>query len=174
MAEEHGNENAVGATEQQTNDANFSIKAIYLKDCSFESPNSPAVFQQNHQPEFQVNISSTVNPVQENFHEVVLTLSITAVVEENKNIFLVEVQQAGLFESAGLNPQQLHHVLGTFAPAQLFPYAREAANSMVVKGGFPSIMLQPVNFDALYAQYAQQLAQQQAAAAQQNPPVGNA
>ena len=154
---------------------NIAIRTVYLKDSSFESPNAPAIFQENVQPKFNINVNSGVSQVQENVHEVVLTLAITATNEsEDKTVFHTEVQQAGIFESIGFSDQQLHQILGTFAPSQLFPYAREAVNSLINKGGFTSVPLQPINFDALYIQHMQQLAAQQQAAAGQNPPVGNA
>ena len=145
---------------------------MYLKDSSFESPHTPAVFQEKTKPTFDINVSSSVQALEDNLHEVVLTISITAKAEE-KVVFLSEVQQGGLFESTGFNQQQLHQILGTFAPTQLFPYAREAVNSLINKGGFPSVVLQPINFDALYVQHVQQLAAQQAGQ-NQNPPTGNA
>jgi len=161
------------AVQDQQAAQDFSIRMVYLKDCSFESPNAPAVFQESSQPQFDINVNSTVTQTAENNHAVVLTLAITAKVQD-KTLFLAEVQQGGLFESRGFNPQQLHQILGTFAPAQLFPYAREAVNSLINKGGFPSVVLQPINFDALYVQHMQQVAAQQQATASQNPPVGNA
>ncbi len=172
MAEEHNTPETNEAAAQE-GQQNFAMRSIYLKDSSFESPNTPAVFMQDIQPKFEVNVSNAVNQVEDNLHEVVLTLSITAK-SEDKTVFLTEIQQAGIFESQGLEVQQLHQILGTFAPTQLFPYAREAANSLVQKGGFPSVMLQPINFEALYAQHMQQLAAQQQAAALQDPPAGNA
>jgi len=176
MAEEHDNpetNTSEAVAGEQAVQQNFAMRSIYLKDSSFESPNTPAVFMQETQPKFEVNVGNAVNQIEENLHEVVLTLSITAKTED-KTVFLTEVQQAGIFESQGLEPQQIHQILGTFAPTQLFPYAREAANSLVQKGGFPSVMLQPINFDALYAQHMQKLVADQQAAAMQNPPEGNA
>lgn len=173
MAEENTPETNNQAAAGEQAEQNFAMRSIYLKDSSFESPNSPAVFMENIQPKFEVNVGNAVNNVQEGLHEVVLTLSITAKTDD-KTVFLAEIQQAGIFEAQGLEPQQLHQILGTFAPTQLFPYAREAANNLVQKGGFPPVMLQPINFEALYAQHLQQLAAQQQAAAVQNPPAGNA
>ena len=94
--------------------------------------------------------------------EVVLTLTVTAKVEED-TAFLAEIQQAGIFSINGLNENELHHTLGAFCPSILFPYAREAVDSMVIKGSFPALMLAPVNFDALYAQQMQQRTEQEAA-----------
>lgn len=162
-----------GQADAQQPAQDFAIRSVYLKDCSFESPNTPAVFTQDVQPKFDINVNSNVTQVNDNAHEVVLTLAITAK-DEDKTVFHAEIQQAGLFESTGFSPQQLHQILGTFAPSQLFPYAREAVNSLINKGGFPSVVLQPINFDALYVQYMQQLAAQQEAGAGQNPPTGNA
>ena len=119
-------------------DQNIAIRTVYLKDSSFESPNAPAIFQENVQPKFNINVNSGVSQVQENVHEVVLTLAITATNEsEDKTVFHTEVQQAGIFESIGFSDQQLHQILGTFAPSQLFPYAREAVNSLIIKAVLP-------------------------------------
>ena len=176
MAEEDNNPEVVNP-EQATGPENapaqdLAIRIMYLKDSSFESPNTPAVFQDNLKPAYDINVNSNVKVVEENLHEVVLTVSITAKAGE-KIVYLSEVQQAGLFASTGFNQQQLHQILGTFAPTQLFPYAREAVNSLINKGGFPSVVLQPINFDGLYVQHVQQMAAQEAGQ-NQNPPTGNA
>ena len=97
-------------------------------------------------------------------HEVMLTVTVTAKVEE-QTAYLVEVQQAGIFQVAGFEEGQIGHLLGSFCPNILFPYVREAISDLVARGGFPQMLLQPVNFDALYAQHMQQ--QQEQAQAQQ-------
>jgi len=157
MAEEQA-----GAQEQPQQQ--FAIQRIYNKDISFESPATPEVFKKPWQPKVNVDLNTRSNPVDEegNF-EVVLTITLTAKMEE-ETAFLCEVQQAGIFFVKGFTEDQLRRVLGTAAPNILFPYARENIDSLAVKGGFPAIMLAPVNFDALFDQALQQRAQQAAAA----------
>lgn len=130
----------------------FEIQRIYVKDVSFESPNTPHTFVEEWKPEVQLNLETKSSKVQENLHEVVL--SITATVTSNaKNAFLIEVEQAGVFMINGFPSDQLHQMLGSFCPNILFPYAREVVSDLVVRGGFPQLILAPVNFDALYAQH---------------------
>ncbi|MEM1187084.1 MAG: protein-export chaperone SecB [Pseudomonadota bacterium] len=140
----------------------FAMQRIYNKDISFESPSSPDVFKKQWQPKINVDLNTRSNPVDEegNF-EVVLSITLTAKIDE-ETAFLVEVQQAGIFFIKGFPDDQLRRVLGTAAPNILFPYARENIDSLVVKGGFPPIMLAPVNFDALFEQALQQQQAQQA------------
>lgn len=133
----------------------FEIQRIYTKDVSFESPNTPHTFVEEWKPEVQLNLETKSNRVQDNLHEVVL--SITATVTSNKKTaFLIEVQQAGVFMINGFPNDQLHQMLGSFCPNILFPYAREVVSDMVVRGGFPQLILAPVNFDALYTQHLEQ------------------
>lgn len=130
----------------------FEIQRIFVKDISFESPNTPHTFTEEWKPEVQLNLETKSSRIQQNMHEVVL--SITATVTSNeKTAFLIEVQQAGVFMISGFPEDQLHQMLGSFCPNILFPYAREVVSDMVVRGGFPQLILAPVNFDALYAQH---------------------
>lgn len=152
-------DNAQAAAEQPVQ-PQFSVQRIYIKDSSFESPNSPDVFTKAWQPEVSLDMNSKTKRLAENTYEVVLTLTIT-VKNAESTAFLVELQQAGIFGIAGLEDAELNHTLGAFCPNILFPYAREAVDNMVTKASFPPLMLAPVNFDALYAQ---QLAQMQAQA----------
>lgn len=136
-------------------EANFSIEKIYLKDVSFEAPATPAIFVEDWAPEINMELNSQAHPVDDNIYEVVLTITVTA---KNKDItaFLVEVKQCGIFGINGMDEANLNGMLGSFCPNILFPYAREAISDLVCKGGFPQLLLAPVNFDALYAQHAQQ------------------
>lgn len=128
----------------------FEIQRIYVRDLSFEAPYPPHF--STWTPEVQLNLETKSNRLQDNQHEVILT--ITANVTSNqKTAFLVEVHQAGIFLISGLPPDQLHHTLGSFCPNILFPYAREVISDLVVRGGFPQLLLAPVNFDALYNQH---------------------
>ena len=147
---------------QGDNEKRISINKIYLKDFSFESPQAPAVFRGSEwKPQTNLNLRSNHNDIEENLHEVVLTLTVDAK-EGDTTLFLVEIQQAGIFEVAGYEQEELSAIVGSFCPNILFPYAREAIASIIQKGGFPEFVLQPINFDALFMQ-AQQQAQQQAA-----------
>lgn len=139
----------------------FAIQKIYLKDVSLESPNSPQVFTDGEwKPEINVQINTTNQSVGENMYEVVLTITVTAK-QDDKTAFLVEVKQAGIFAIAGFAEENLAGMVGAYCPEALFPYAREAISELVGKGGFPQLLLAPVNFNALFAQQVQQ--QQQAA-----------
>lgn len=133
-------------------DAQFALQRIYLKDASFESPKSPEAFRQQWNPQVNLELNSRNVDLGEGNHEVVLTLTVTAKSEDEEVIYLVEVQQAGVFLLRGLNPEELSQTLGSFCPSVLFPYARESVDSIVTKGSFPPLMLAPVNFDAIYEQ----------------------
>jgi len=155
MAEEQAASQQGEAAKQQ-----FAMQRIYSKDISFESPATPAVFRKQWQPKVNVELNTRSDKIDDNGNfEVVLTITVTAKVEE-ETAFLVEVQQAGIFYIAGIEGENLRRILGTAAPNILFPYARETVDSVCVKGGFPPVMLAPVNFDGLYQQA---LAQAQAA-----------
>jgi preprotein translocase subunit SecB len=158
MAEEQA------AAQEQAPQQQFVTQRIYTKDISFESPATPNVFRQEWKPAVNVDLNTKSSRVdEEGNHEVVLTLTITAKLEE-QTAFLVEVQQAGIFYVSGIEGDALRQLLSTVGPTILFPYAREAIDSLVVKGGFPALMIAPVNFDALYQQalaQAQQKAQDQ-------------
>ncbi|MGB5257785.1 MAG: protein-export chaperone SecB [Woeseiaceae bacterium] len=134
----------------------LSIIKIYLKDTSFESPQSPDIFRRGEwKPQTNLNLRSSHNKVEDDSHEIVLTITIEAK-EDDKTCFLIELQQAGLFEIAGYEGEELQAIVGSFCPNILFPYARESIASLVQKGGFPEFVLQPINFDALYMQSKQQ------------------
>lgn len=145
----------------------FAIQKIYLKDISFETPSGLEVFTKAWKPNIQQDLNIQVSQVDENLHDVVLLLTITARID-NKVIFLVEVKQAGLFTIAGLTGMQLSHAINTLCPQILFPYARETIDSILTRGGFPPLMLAPINFDAVFAQ-AVANAQQQATAKEDAP-----
>jgi preprotein translocase subunit SecB len=161
MAEEDVVANQESETKQQ-----FAMQRIYAKDLSFESPSTPDVFKKQWQPKISVELNTKSDKIDEQGnYEVVLTVTITAKVEE-ETAFLVEVQQAGIFLVTGIEGEDLRRLLGTAAPKILFPSARENVDAVCVKGGFPPVMLAPVNFDALYLQalaQAQAQAQSQAA-----------
>lgn len=138
----------------------LSIQKIYVKDFSFESPNAPAIFTEQLNPTVDVHFGNATQDLGQNNHEVVLTVTVTVKVEE-RSVYLVEVQQAGIFTIAGFPNEHLAPILATACPNILFPYAREAISDVVTKGGFPQLLLSPVNFDMLYAQEVQRRQQSQ-------------
>ncbi|MCB5161109.1 protein-export chaperone SecB [Marinomonas algarum] len=138
--------------EAQTEEAKapqLSLQRVFLKDISFESPRSPMIFQEEWKPEVGLELNTKSRQVGESVYEIVLEITVTVKNGEETG-YLVQVQQGGLFVISGLEDQQLHHALGAFCPATIFPYARENIDAIVVKGSFPALMLAPINFDALY------------------------
>ncbi len=134
----------------------FAIQKIYLKDVSFESPNSPQAFMEGDwQPQINVQINSSNQALSDDTYEVVLDITVTAKLEE-RTAFLAEVKQAGIFTIAGFPKENMGGMIGAFCPETLFPFAREAISDLVSKGGFPQLLLAPVNFNALYTQQVQQ------------------
>ncbi|MBA4503552.1 protein-export chaperone SecB [Marinobacterium marinum] len=147
-------------SEANANQPQFALQRVYIKDASLETPAGAKAFTQPWQPEINLEMNTRTQSLDENHHEVVLTLTVTAK-NADETAFLVEVQQAAIFLIAGLEEAELHHTLGAFCPNLLFPYAREAVDNFVTKASFPPLMLAPVNFDALYAQQMQQRAAEQ-------------
>lgn len=146
---------------EQTNEGQpeFIIHNVYLKDVSFESPNAPAIFNDQQKPDIKMNLGVNTTAMEEDMFEVVLSITVQAKMGEDKTAFLVELHQAGAFTLRGLDENAMGHTLGVYIPNLLFPYAREAVANLVMKGGFPQLLLEPVNFEALYAQHLQQQAQ---------------
>jgi len=140
----------------------FAIQRIYLKDISFETPIGPEAFTKAFKPNIQQDLNIQSNQLDANTHEVILLLTITARLE-NRVLFLVEIKQAGLFAIAGLEAAAVTQLINTACPQILFPYAREAIDSILGRGGFPPLMLAPINFDAVFVQ-AIEVAKQQAEA----------
>ena len=132
------------------------IEKVYLKDVSFESPKSPEVCTRQWQPNLSVDINTRATTLPDDRHEVVLSITIRAQVDEDYLGFLVEVQQAGIFYIKNADPGQLSQIVGIACPTTLFPYARESVDSLVVKGGFPPLQLAQVNFEALYVKALQE------------------
>ena len=137
----------------------FTVEKIYMKDVSFEAPGAPQVFSEQGQPQLQMNLNQKVQRLGETAFEVVLGVTLTCTIGE-KTAYLAEVQQAGVFQLGGFSDQQLDVMLGTHCPSALYPYARQAIGDLIQAGGFPPFLLQPINFDALYAESARQRAEQ--------------
>lgn len=133
----------------------FVIQRLYTKDISFETPNSPLIFQEDWQPNVDVQLNATTEKLAQDVFEVKLTVTVTTKLK-GKVAFLVEIQQAGIFTVANFSDVQLHRMLGSYCPNILFPYAREVISDLIIRGGFPPLYLAPINFDALYDQQVQQ------------------
>lgn len=149
-----------GAEQQTQQGAQFHIQRIYVKDISFESPNAPSIFSKEWKPEIKLDLDTTTNKLDANNFEVILSCTVTASLGE-ETAFLCEVQQAGIFTIGEMPDQNKAHMLGSFCPNLLFPYAREAISNLVNRGTFPPLNLAPVNFDAIFAAYLQKRAAQQ-------------
>ncbi len=142
----------------ETPQTQFALQRLYLSDVSFEAPNSPEVFMVKEQPHVDVKLDTRSRQISDDLYEV--TVKITAQVTfGDKTAFLAEVEQSGAFQISGIEGPNLEHALGAFSPNILFPYAREAIDSLVVKGGFPPLMIAPVNFEAIFAERKQREAQ---------------
>lgn len=153
-------------TEQQAPQRQFLVQRIYTKDLSFEAPNTPQVFQEKWSPEINIGLGNEVKRLENGAVEVVLNVTVEAKQEE-RSVFMVEVKQAGLFLAQGFSDAELDALLSIAAPNILFPYAREIVSDLVTRGSFPQLVLQPVNFEALYNQ------QRQARAAQAETPAAH-
>ena len=130
------------------------IDRIYLRDLSFESPRAPGVFASEWKPQFRVELNTRANPLDDGRFEVVLTLTLEAMSGES-SLFMVELQQAGIFRIEGVDEERRRRILGVTCPEVLFPYARETIDTLLVKGTFPPFTLAPVSFDTLYAEAKQ-------------------
>ncbi|HET6631454.1 MAG TPA: protein-export chaperone SecB [Rhodanobacteraceae bacterium] len=153
-----GNGQAPISAGEQAQQPQLNLQKVYVRDASFEVPNAPQVFQEQGQPQIQLNLAQKAANVAEGVHEVVLTLTVTCTLND-RTAYLAEVHQAGIFGATGFDAQNLAAVLGTYCPNVLFPYARQVLSDMVLNGGFPPFLLQPINFDALYAEQQKQQAQ---------------
>ncbi len=139
------------ADEQAPQQKQLVMQKVYIKDLSFESPRTPAVFSSNASPQTQLNLKTKSTEVAPNTQEVVLTVTVETK-DQEQTLFLIEVVQAGVFRLEGYTPEESDMILGGYCPGALYPFAREAIADIVTKGGFPQLLLQPINFDALYAQ----------------------
>jgi preprotein translocase subunit SecB len=151
---------------QANQDKQILLQKIYIKDLSFESPRAPEIFGANVQANTQLNVGAKNRKLSEDTVEVTLTLTIESK-DATQSLFLIEVAQAGVFTLKGYSEQERHVLLGSFCPGTLYPYAREAVADLAQKGGFPQLLLQPINFDAVYAQAMQEREAQMQAASMQ-------
>jgi preprotein translocase subunit SecB len=156
MAEQEGN------IEQEGNapdDAQFLVQKVYVKDISFETPNSPEIFKMEWKPEVDMNMTNKATPIGDDHFDVVLSVTLTVKLGD-KVAYLVEVNQGGIFMIRNLPEDVINRMLAIVCANILFPFVREAVSDVITRGGFPQLLLAPVNFDALYEQ---QQAQQKGA-----------
>lgn len=142
----------------------FALQKIYLKDISFETPNSPESFTHKWEPDINIELNTSGKQLAQDVHEVVLGVTVTAKLAD-KVAYLVEVHQAGIFGISGYSDQDKDLMLGAYCPNILFPYVRETVSDLVNRGGFPQILLQPVNFEAIYQEHLKQRSQAEAQSA---------
>ena len=150
---------ANGAADQAATQPQFTIQKVYIKDLSFEAPNAPQVFNEPGQPELNLNLNQKVGRLADEVFEVSLGVTLTCKVGD-KVIYLAEIEQAGIFGLTGFDDRSLDMMLGTYCPNVLFPYARQAISELISSGGFPPFYLQPINFEALYAEGLRRRAEQ--------------
>ena len=144
----------------QASESQFVIQRIYVKDLSFETNNTPALFQKTWQPDLTLNIHTENTLLEKDTYEVALTVTAT-VKNHDEAAFLIEVKQAGIFTIQNISADQLPHLLNSFCPSLLYPYAREAITTEVARGSFPQLVLAPINFDALYMQQQENLTKEE-------------
>ena len=143
--------------ETETNQPEFIIQKIYVKDISFEAPNAPKIFREEWKPHIELELNNNAQPLEDDVYEANLQITVKAKIED-KIAFIVEVQQAGIFTLKNFPEEQMKQLLGSYCPNVLFPYAREVIADVINRGGFIPFNLAPVNFDALYQQYEEQQA----------------
>ncbi len=144
--------------EQNNEQPVFGIEKLYVKDLSIEVPNAPDVFLEQEAPQVTIQLNTSGRGVGEGVFEVVLTVTVTATIGE-KTVFLVEVGQAAVFRILNVPDEQLDPLIAIACPNVLFPYARETISDAVTRAGFQPIVLQPVNFEAMYMERLQQAAE---------------
>ena len=157
------------ATATPDNQPTYNIEKIYVKDLSVEVPNAPGIFLEREAPQVDVQLHHSSKSVDDGIYQTELTITVTAKIGD-KTMFLAEANQAGIFQIRNVPNQDLDPILGIGNPNILYPYARETISDAITRAGFPPVLLNPVNFEALYqAQKAQE-----AQAATQQPAIATA
>lgn len=148
-------DNGANAATEQNAQPGFSIEKLYVKDASLEIPNAPQIFTDRTQPQVNVELGNSAQKLEEGIFEAAIKVTVTAKVGE-KVAFLVEVTQAGIFAIRNIPEENLEMILGVTCPNILFPYAREVVSDLVTRAGFAPVLLNPINFEALFMQQKQQ------------------
>ena len=167
-------ENQAPVNNTENPDVNFVVHNVYVKDVSFEAPNTPHVFSVEWNPKLDFDMEMGHTTLADGVYEVLINVTVKVDLEpteemikkdpkkEPETAFLVEVKQAGIFSLQGVGDgEKIEHILSTIAPSILFPYIREAVSNLVTKGGFPQLILPPMNFEAMYRHQLHQTSQQQ-------------
>ncbi len=144
------------ANEQELTGPQLALQAVYLKDCSFEAPQGPRVTGEWN-PQINLDLNTSVSTVEGDLREVLLTVTLSAK-QGDRTVFLVEVKQAGAFVMQNLGEEEVKRATAVVCPGVLFPYVRSVVSSLVSQGGFPQLLLPPVNFEALFVANQQQQA----------------
>ncbi|XXQ68386.1 protein-export chaperone SecB [Neisseriaceae bacterium B1] len=144
---------------QQEQQPIFSVEKIYLKDLSLEVPHAPKIFLEQETPEVDMRISTESGQIEDDFYECTVTVTVTAKLSDGRVVFLNEASQAGIFRIEGVAEEDVKLLLGVACPNILFPYAREVVSSAITRAGFPPVILAPINFEAMYNQANEQVAQ---------------
>ncbi len=148
---------------QQNNQGIFSMEKLYVKDISLEVPNAPQIFLEKENPQIDVQLHTQAAVIDEGYFDVTVTATVTAKVAE-KVMFLIEAKQAGIFQVRNVSNEELEPILAVMCPNIMFPYLREVISDVSVRAGFAPVLLNPINFDALYQQQRMQRAAQAEAA----------
>jgi preprotein translocase subunit SecB len=142
---------------QTNNQPVFNIEKLYVKDMSLEVPNAPAIFLERENPQIDLQLNSQAAPVEDGVFEVTVTVTVTAKLQEkDKILFLIEAKQSGIFQIRNLPAEEMETVLAVVCPNILYPYLREVVSDMAVRAGFAPVLLNPINFEAIYLQQKQQ------------------
>lgn len=144
----------MNGTTQESNQPTFNIEKIYVKDLSLEIPHAPQIFLEHENPQVDVQLNTQAAALQADMYEVTVTTTVTARIGE-KVMFLIEAKQAGVFHMSNLPGEDKEGVLAVMCPNILFPYLREVVSDAAVRAGFAPVLLNPINFDALYHQQKQ-------------------
>lgn len=142
---------AASTEAQPTAQPSFAIEKLYVKDASLEIPNAPQIFTERATPQIGVELGNSAQKLDDNTYEVALKVTVTSKIED-KTVFLVEITQAGIFSVRGVDEANLEMIMAITCPNILFPYAREAVSDLVIRAGFAPVLLNPINFEALYMQ----------------------
>lgn len=143
---------------EENQEKQFGVQKVYTRNVSFEAPNSPEIFTQDFQPQLDVDLNVESRSLEEGVFHVVVRVTATTKMDD-KTAFLCEVEQAGIFTLMGFDEGETNYLLGVQCPNTLFPYAREAVSDLVTRGGFPQLLLEPVNFEGIYADHLQKQAE---------------
>ncbi|MBA3023352.1 MAG: protein-export chaperone SecB [Gammaproteobacteria bacterium] len=135
----------------------FNIEKLYVKDLSLEIPNAPAIFLQRENPQIDLQLQTKAGQLEEGVFEVEVTVTVTAKVSEKEQVmFLIEAKQAGIFQVRNMPASEMEGILAVMCPNILYPYLREVVSDVAVRGGFAPVLLNPINFEAIYQQQKQQ------------------